>query len=408
MTCCQPPLALAYLVALLARRHDIAIHPAGALDRATPPDDFYLYRPGEVLVPVAQAELFVATAARLAIRHVAPDGEPEPGDLVRRYLIGANADLDTVLDRLVRAAPEPLRVTPNHVLLTCPRWHLSPDGEPGVAAASFPAADRGTDGGVTVAVIDSGLPVGYTANTLLDPVIADTDELESWTYDGTNPVLTFPQGHGSFVAGVVRQHAPGARVRSYLAADQDGVSDEWALGRQIDLALDGGAAVINLSLGTPSRHDEALLGLSRLAADASGDQGPIVVAAAGNMDTDRRFWPAAAPWAISVAAVEQTKGGGHPTRASFSDYGHWVDTCALGVDVVSSYEARPYRTFDGRLRYFDGAAVWSGTSFAAPRVSAAVAVLRAADPTLSRRDVLDRLRDAPGAIEIAAIGVYVP
>ena len=409
MSCCQPPLALVYLRGLLSNRHDIAVHPAGALEGDTPPGDFYLYRPSEVLVPGAEIGLYVSTARRLGVRTYpidkAPDGD---GDGVTRFAIGANVDLDTVLDRLTRAAHGRLHVTPNHVVLLCPRYGLSPDGDPRPAPALPPAPDEDRDKGVSVAVIDSGLPQGFATNPLLSAVVSEAGDEEGWTYEGTNPVLTFPQGHGSFVAGVVRLAAPEVQIRSYLVADTDGVADEWFLGRQVDLALERQPAVINLSLGTPSRHDESLLGLRRLAAAASSDGGPIVVAAAGNMAMDRPFWPAAERWTISVGAVERAEGRHHPIRAPFSDYGRWVDTCAVGVDVISAYEARPYRTVDGELRYFEGAAVWSGTSFAAPRVAAAAARQRAADPAVSRQDILDNFRAAPGAIEVPDTGVFVP
>jgi subtilisin family serine protease len=446
MSCCQPPLALAYIRALLSRRHDIVVYPTDAFEGDTPPDNIYLYRPSEILVPVAQIEVFTSTAKRLGIRfwrigdcpeevceEQANDSPDEAGerqaadspdeadeqqqrrslsDVIARYVIGASADLDTVLDRLVRAAPERLDVTPNHVLLTCPVWALSPATEPRVAVSLPDPSEEGPASDVTVAVIDGGLPQQYDENALLDGVVAGPGGEEGWPYRGSDPVLTFPQGHGSFVTGVVRQYAPQARICSYLAADQDGVTDEWYLGRQVDVALEQQPSVVNLSLGAPSRHDESLLGLALLgmrASDPAGD-GPIVVAAAGNMGMERRFWPAAEAWAIGVAAVKLAPEDRPLARAWFSDFGCWVDACADGVDVVSSYEARPYRPIsDPRyLRYFSGAAIWSGTSFAAPRVSAAVAHQRAGHPTRSREEVLQHLRTAPGAIVFADIGIFVP
>jgi subtilisin family serine protease len=432
---------LAYLRALVSRRHDIGVYPAEALDRESPPEDMYLYRPAEILVPVDQIELFEVTARRLGIRYWPlgergnePLGQPrhealgergdeslgEPRDetldeqsdercerAIARFAVGANADLDTVLDRLVRGARGRLHVTPNHVLLTCPVWGLSPEGEPKVATYLPTPQQSGDAWDVAVAVIDGGLPEGFSANELLADVEAAPSDEELWAYQGPNPVLTFPQGHGSFVAGVVRLAAPQAQVRSYLAADQDGVTDEWYLGTQIDLALAGGPAVVNLSLGATSRHDESLMGLVSLAAAAIADGGPIVVAAAGNLDSDRPFWPAAEPWAIAVGAVEMTGDPKVPTRAWFSDHGPWVDTCAEGVDVVSAYEAHPYRPMSdpAHLRHFHGSAVWSGTSFATPRVAAAVAALRAADPSLSREGALSAF--AGSGVSIAGIGTFV-
>ncbi|MGD0083603.1 MAG: S8/S53 family peptidase [Acidimicrobiales bacterium] len=400
---------MAYLQVLLSRRHDIAVYPSDALDRDAPPEGMYLYRPAEVLLPVSQVELFTVTAKRLGIRYWRLDEQSDElrPDAIARFAIGVNADLDIVLDRLVRAAGAQLRVTPNHVLLTCPVWGLSPAGEPLVADTLPTPKDDGDPWDVIVAVIDSGLPEGFAANQLLAGVDVAPGDEEQWAYAGPHPVLTFPQGHGSFVAGVVRLVAPRAQVRSYLAADQDGVTDEWYLGEQIDLALADGPSVVNLSLGATSRHDEPLMGLGSLQVAASAESGPIVVAAAGNLDSQRPFWPAAEPWVIGVAAVEMSGDPEVLTRAWFSDYGPWVDVCAVGVDVVSAYEAHPYRplTDPSQLRHFKGAAIWSGTSFATPRVAAAVAGLRASDPTLSRDRALALF--AASGVDVPGIGTFV-
>jgi hypothetical protein len=381
MSSCEPPLGLAHLRGLLARRHDIAVFPADALDRERPPEDLYFYRPAEVLVPLDQVELFTTAATRLGIRFGTAEDRSAASHPagIARYFLGANAELDTVIERLIRATDGKLRLTPNHVLFTAEEWTYSPATEPRVAQVLPLPRDDGPASRVSVAVVDSGVPEGVTENPLLATLDVTWDEEEPWPYAGSYPVLTFPEGHGSFVAGVVLLGAPGAEVRSYLAADQDGVTDEWFLGTQIELALGQSPDVVNLSLGSTSRKDEPLLGLGSLAKAASADGGPIIVAAAGNLDSCRRFWPAAESWAIGVAAVYRPRGSEPPVRAWFSDYGPWVDVCAVGVDVVSAYEAHPYRPVHepSELRYFEGAALWSGTSFAAPHVAAAVASTRA-------------------------------
>ena len=62
-------------------------------------------------------------------------------------------------------------------------------------------------------------------------------------------------------------------------------------------------------------------------------------------------------------------------RAAFSNFGSWVDACAIGVDVVSTF----FTDFDDRrpddrlVDEYRGWARWSGTSFSGPKVAAAVA-----------------------------------
>ncbi len=96
----------------------------------------------------------------------------------------------------------------------------------------------------------------------------------------------------------------------------------------------------------------------------------LVVASAGNNGSNRPYFPAALPNVVAVGALES---GG---RASFSNWGPWVDACAPGVEVVSTF----FKRFDDRvdaengiINRYRGWATWSGTSFAAPKVAALVA-----------------------------------
>ena len=95
------------------------------------------------------------------------------------------------------------------------------------------------------------------------------------------------------------------------------------------------------------------------------------MASAGNDGTSQPQYPAAFDGVIAVGAV----GPDGPTP--WTNYGDWVDACAPGADLNSSFFAK----FDGpepRVNTvdpdrFEGWATWSGTSFAAPVVVAAIA-----------------------------------
>ena len=139
------------------------------------------------------------------------------------------------------------------------------------------------------------------------------------------------------------------------------------------------------------------MGLSALEGAALGERkgqsavAPIVVAAAGNSHETRRWYPAADDWTISVGAVQlDGPKKDTPKRAPFSNFGNWVDVWAPGVDVVSSFEAKPFQTSSGQLE-FDGTAVWSGTSFSAAHVSGKVAEIVQKNPRLGRDGVLRSL-----------------
>jgi subtilisin family serine protease len=104
------------------------------------------------------------------------------------------------------------------------------------------------------------------------------------------------------------------------------------------------------------------------------DDGPLVVAAAGNDGNDVPFYPAAFPWVVSVGALD-----GDGKKSDFSNYGKWVDVYAHGRDLVNAYVTGAYTYHEptsagfGTTQNFTGMAQWSGTSFATPVVTGAIA-----------------------------------
>jgi Subtilase family len=433
MSCCAPA-GLVYLRRLLASRHDIAVFPADALDREEPPETVYFYRPAEILLPEDEVAYFREIAARLKLRYVPLDDWPEPdfrpvrsdrynprAASVARFLVSGGGDLEAILVALERASRGRLHPTPNHVWFGCPRWQFEPHGDPSPyplasleQLAVMMSEDDGApaeEGRLLVAVIDSGLPKQYAENPFLQVVSVDSppsSQEEPWDYQDPSVVMTSPDGHGSFVSGVVRITWPGADIRSYMALDTDGVVDQTDLISQIDLALGDQAQVVNLSLGGNTRNNQAPLGFAAIRARAETAGGPIFVAAAGNLSSDRLFWPAAFSWVIAVGATEMVGEPLRPVQASFTDFGEWVDVWANGVDVVSAYEANAYRSVDPDvpLMQFAGAARWSGTSFAAPQVAAVIAAHRRANPGLGFAGALAYLAGRPDA-QVPGLGTFV-
>ena len=93
----------------------------------------------------------------------------------------------------------------------------------------------------------------------------------------------------------------------------------------------------------------------------------MVVAAAGNDGLNQPYWPAAfttadVPWAGQVVAVAAHDGS---DVCSWSNTGPWVSLAAPGSDITSTYVTQ--------WEFTAGWAQWSGTSFAAPYVAAAIA-----------------------------------
>ena len=151
-----------------------------------------------------------------------------------------------------------------------------------------------------------------------------------------------------------------------------GIGAEPNINAGFKVAVDLGATVLNLSFGTPSRTQpgraQAAGGRRRYAAR----YGCVLVAASGNSGAAERYYPAALPEVIAVGSV-----GSDGRRSKFSSYGDHVALSAPGERIVSC-----------GLR---GLREGSGTSYAAPFVTGAAALLvaraRKRGRTLAPREV---------------------
>jgi subtilisin family serine protease len=158
--------------------------------------------------------------------------------------------------------------------------------------------------------------------------------------------------------------------------------------------------VINLSLGGYTHDNIAPIAIGQ-ALDKL-NPATVVVAAAGNRSDVRPEWPASFKRVIAVAALDE-----EGRRAEFSNYGEWIDMCAPGSNIVSIFPP-----FQGsgchwpQKDIFDaGAAVWSGTSFAAPKVAGAIAALMTYRG-ISAGEAAYHLRNS-GAIRLRDLGVVL-
>ena len=235
---------------------------------------------------------------------------------------------------------------------------------------------------VTVAVLDSGVDGSHEdlAGTVLPgwDAIAEKPGADTDSY-----------GHGTHVAGIVAalagnglgggSAAAGVRILPVRVLDNDGSGWSSDIANGIRWAADHGADVINLSLGGPNPS-----AAYRAAIDyAVNTRKAVVVASAGNeyQSGNPVSYPAADPDVVAVAA--STSSG---ARASFSNTGSYVDLAAPGTSILAPCpmggtvcsKTSPYTRM-------------SGTSMAAPFVSAAAALLRAARPDSSAGQIRDWL-----------------
>jgi subtilisin family serine protease len=148
---------------------------------------------------------------------------------------------------------------------------------------------------------------------------------------------------------------------------------ESDLTEQLGAALGLGVDVFHLSIAASTRKDLSLLGFGAWLKRLRQYKGVVCVVAAGNNGSRRPSWPAAFPEVVSVGAL----GGDWRGRATFSNFGGWVDVYAPGRSLVNAYATGTYechdRPYKGQVRKFYGMAKWSGTSFSTPVVTGLIA-----------------------------------
>jgi Subtilase family len=314
-----------------------------------------------------------------------------------------------------------LSVSPNHVLA----WNSHPKFIPAGPPVQVPDQQAAQDvlqaiaqveataatGPVEVGVLDTGvirnsLPAARC--TFRDPEDVDILDLDG---DGK---LDRHAGHGTFVAGVVLHRTRNAtvtvrRVEPATVA-HDGYTTDQRLAEALrDWRQDPGfrqLRVLNLSISGGTANGAGLT-LTRNALDLCRQVSPdlVVVAGAGNDNTNVPTHPANFKDVVAVGAIHDTKPF---RRACFSNLGSWVDACAPGVHVISAflqwqqqiapYPARPPGcqpadvpgSTTGNVN-FDMVAEWRGTSFAAPVVAAWIAN-RIATGGVSGKQAVDDLK----------------
>jgi len=254
--------------------------------------------------------------------------------------------------------------------------------------------DRMGDGsGVTVALIDTGVDLqnSYFSQRVWrnkGEVIGDgldndgngyVDDAVGWDFGDNDPDPTDEYGHGTMVASVILNLAPACNMLVLkINRDGQGRFSSGAVVEAIYYAVEVGARVVNMSFSLPS--------FSESIAEAIGDasrSGCVLVAAAGNSGYGVRF-PANFEPVLAVGSLD-TQG----ELSAFSSHGLDLDLSAPGemIDVV---------TLGGESSYA------SGTSFAAPMVSGAAAVLQSMNPHLRADTIRSLLKE--GARDLGGPG----
>ncbi|MEK7189508.1 MAG: S8 family serine peptidase, partial [Patescibacteria group bacterium] len=229
------------------------------------------------------------------------------------------------------------------------------------------------------------------------------DDYYGWNFIDNNSDMTTKGSHGTQIAGIIAaKHdaigiagiAPESKIMSLIACNKYGCN-RAAVIKAIRYAVDNGVNIINLSLsasgylGYTSEYDSAI--------KYAYDKNVIIVASAGNGDTESAGqinqigqnlnYIKASPVSNDVENINMVVGVGASQNGvpiSWSNYGGSVDVWAPGSKVLTT-TVPAYGSGYGYKEV-------SGTSFSAPMVSAAAALIKSAYPNLKNWEIVDYIK----------------
>ncbi len=350
--------------------------------------------PGRLLVKYRPSTLPASAGAALA----APGLQLQSRPLTGRWVVAEfdpHEDLDTKRG-LVKALPFVEAVELDYV----DRIMVTPDDANYPFQWNFPQVqaeqvwNSTTGAGVIVAVLDTGLRADH-AEAPANIVVGYNG------LDGSSNTVD-DNGHGTHVTGTIAQRTNNATGTAGLAynatimpvkvCDAGGSCPISAQIDGINFAVANGAKVINMSLGGSTNSAARATAISD--AEAAG---VTVVAAMGNTGNGSIRYPAANDGVIAVGATRFDQ-----ARSYYSTFGNHIWVTAPGGDTTVDQNGDGYG--DGVLQLTLGSTCGNpdvfaycflqGTSMATPHVTATVALLKAAAPSLTESQIRTILRDS--------------
>lgn len=236
------------------------------------------------------------------------------------------------------------------------------------------APQRGYTRKVTVAVVDTGI---NASNMLFK---GRTISSLSYNFFSNNKNVKDTFGHGTHVSGIIADATPNNVALLVLrVSNSEGKSSLLTIKAALQYAISKRADVINLSMGFID-SDADLYDYLDSTIDKAYERGIPVCCAAGNGENGSKgvnvkyCYPACYSKTIAVSAIDSSQ-----QIAYYSNWGDGIDFTAPGTGIVSA-------NYQGTL------IAMSGTSMAAPHISAAIAYLKMLQPNLSVDGVCRELK----------------
>lgn len=394
--------------------------------------------PGEIVVllparPAGDLDAALSLHGLARLRALTPDGRAlvvRPATPDRLAALDARQAAGVARDLVARgvaraAAPNlvlPLHLTPNDPRLGM-QWFLGTTAA-GIRIRNAWDLETG-DSTVVLGIIDTGVdrthpdlasriwvnPGEIPGNSIDDDGNGYVDDVNGWDFatndNDPNPVLApgqvgIDEGfHGTFIAGLAAAATNnatgiagvswGCRILPLKVSDASAEISLAAVTEAFAYAIDNGVSVLNLSFGGT---DSSLAAYFQALVDDAVDADIVCVASAGNSGVDEPVWPAACDSVLAVAATNMSN-----QRASFSNWGYYVDIAAPGDNVYSTlaqnYTLDPSSSFFFSFVYgWDGVNPYmynSGTSFACPLVAGAATLVRSRFPGSTAPQVIQQL-----------------
>ena len=232
--------------------------------------------------------------------------------------------------------------------------------------------------GIKVAIIDTGVDLEHPA---LKEALAPREEW--WDFYGDDAL---PQeegtlgeggyGHGTNVAGIVRQVAPRATILPLRVLGPEGDGNLTDVAAAIQWAVSQGAQVINLSLGSDKKSNAI-----EKVIDSAVSKGVLVVAATGNTGDTAVTYPARSASKGKTAAqrLSVTSVNPNDVKSDFATYSKEVELAAPGEAVFGPAPG-------------ERMAAWSGTSMAAPVASGALALALGEKLSVPKAELAESLK----------------
>jgi hypothetical protein len=281
------------------------------------------------------------------------------------------------------------------------------------SARALPDRPKVAKKSLVLGVLDSGLAGGpdnadKQRPTLLGTGKASLERISGQLDEPSQPIagkqadnfLDPVAGHGTFIAGIIEQLTPGCTIRVERVFEPEGDVDVSTLATGLLTLMQHQPQIVNFSFAGTGHAAMFELLVEHYATEHE----VVFVGSAGNEGTCVEQFPAALPTVVAVGAL------GPCGPAPWSNYGCWVNACAPGTDLVSAFFAK----FDGALPPINGMdadefeqwATWSGTSFAAPVVVAALA-REIATTGCPATQAVDRVIRAPHLARLPYLGTIV-